>query len=168
VELVVGRIARAHGIGGQVAVDVHTDAVDERFGPGCVLATDPADRGPLTVRSARWHSGRLLVAFEGVEDRTGAEGLRGTVLVADSATSPPADADEWWDHDLIGLLVVTPAGDVVGRVSDVAHPTGNDLLVVAREGGGDLFVPFVAAIVPEVDVAGGRLVVDPPEGLLDL
>ena len=167
-QLVVGRIARAHGIAGQVAVDVRTDAIEERFAPGTVLETEPAERGPLTVTSARWHSGRLLVAFAEIADRTTAEAMRGTLLVADSATSPAGDDGEWWDHQLIGLEALTPAGERIGEVVDIGHPPGNDLLVVRRTGGGEVFVPFVAAIVPVVDVAGGRVVIDPPDGLLDL
>jgi len=169
VQLVVGRIARAHGIAGEVGVEVRTDAPEVRFAPGTTLATDPPERGPLTVQRARWHSGRLLVAFEQVPDRTAAESLRGTMLVVDSASSPDQTGDDdYWDHELTGLQVVTVAGDPIGVVEDVAHPPGADLLVVRRPDGAELLVPFVSAIVPTVDVAGGRVVVDPPEGLLEL
>ncbi len=168
-QLVVGRIGRAHGVRGQVAVDVRTDEPDRRFAAGSVLDTDPADRGPLTVSDARTHSGRLLVSFAGVTDRTGAEALRGLLLVADSDTSPsPEDPDEYWDHQLVGLAAVSVDSEPLGMVEDVLHPPGGDLLVVRRKGAGELLVPFVQAIVPEVDLAGGRLVVDPPPGLLDL
>ena len=167
-QLVVGRVVRAHGIGGEVSVDVRTDSPDLRFAPGSTLETDPADRGPLTVTRCRWHSGRLLVGFEGVGDRTAAEALRGTLLVADSATSPPGGDDEYWDHELAGLTVVTMGGEVVGQVEDVVHPPGSDVLVVRRPDGEELLVPFVKAIVPVVDLAGGRVVIDPPDGLLEL
>jgi len=169
VQLVVGRIARAHGIGGEVAVEVRTDLPDERFAVGVRVETDPPERGPLTVRRARWHSGRLLVSFDEVTDRTGAEGLRGTLLVADSSTSPVADdPDEYWDHQLIGLAALTVTGEPLGTVDDVLHPPGADLLVVRRPDGAELLVPFVRAIVPEVDVTRGHVVVDPPDGLLQL
>jgi 16S rRNA processing protein RimM len=167
-QLVVGRVGRPHGIRGDVAVQVRTDDPGLRFAPGAVLATDPAAIGPLTVRSARWHSGRLLVSFDGVTDRGLAEGLTGTFLVVDSAVvGPPADPDEFNDHDLIGLQAVTTAGDLVGTVRDVLHH-GQDLLVIrqAAGAGDDALVPFVMAIVPEVDIAAGRLVIDPPPGLL--
>ena len=168
-QLVVGRIAKAHGIGGEVSVDVRTDDPDHRFAVGATLETDPAERGPLVVDSARWHSGRLLVRFAGVADRTAAEALRGTMLVVDSATSPPPDDDdEFWDHDLIGLDAALVDGAVLGEVTDVLHPPGPDLLVIARPDGGELLVPFVASIVPTVDLAARRVVIDPPEGLLDL
>jgi 16S rRNA processing protein RimM len=169
VQLVVGRVVRAHGITGEVSVEVRTDSPDMRFADGALLDTDPAERGPLTVRRTRWHSGRLLVCFDGVADRTSAEALRGTLLVADSSTSPSGDdPDEFWDHQLAGLVAVTTAGAVLGEVAEVAHPPGADLLVIRAANGGELLVPFVRAIVPEVDVAGGRVVVDPPDGLLEL
>jgi len=167
-QLVVGRIARAHGVAGEVSVDVRTDAPDVRFATGAVLQTDPAESGPLTVRRARAHSGRLLVSFEEVADRTAAEALRGTLLVADSATSPPGDTDEWWDHDLADLAVHTVDGAVLGKVVDVLHVPGADVLVVRRPDESELLVPFVRTIVPEVDLTARRIVVDPPEGLLDL
>ena len=168
-QLVVGRIARAHGVGGEVAVEVRTDSPELRFAPGTRVETDPAERGPLTVRRTRWHAGRLLVGFDEVPDRTAAELLRGTLLVADSATSPPADdPDDFWDHQLIGLRVITMAGEEVGVVDDVVHPPGADLLVVGAREGAEVLVPFVRAIVPDVDLARGHLVIDPPEGLLEL
>lgn len=167
-QLVIGRIARAHGIGGEVAVDVRTDAAEERFATGCPILTHPADRGPLTISAARWHAGRLLVRFAEVADRTAAEALQGTFLVADSGTSPPGEPDQWWDHELIGLAAVSVDGRPVGEITDVAHPPGHDLLVIRRPDGAEAFVPFVAAMVPTVDIAGGRIVLDPPDGLLEL
>jgi 16S rRNA processing protein RimM len=168
-QLVVGRIAKAHGIGGEVAVDVRTDDPDHRYAAGASLATDPSDRGPLVIEQTRWHAGRLLVRFAGVTDRTAADALRGTLLVADSATSSPAaDGEEFWDHDLLGLSAVGEDGTVIGTVVDVLHPAGADLLVVERTTGAEVLVPFVRAIVPVVDVAAGRVVLTPPEGLLDL
>ena len=170
-QLAVGRIIRPHGIRGEVAVDVRTDDPGERFAGGTVLTTDPPGAGPLTVASARWHSGRLLVSFAGIGDRNQAEQLRGIWLTVDSADLPaPADPDEFHDQQLIGLQVVTTAGEAVGTVTDVAHP-GQDLLVIepaAGRDGGEVLVPFVAAIAVEVDLAAGRLVIDPPPGLLDL
>jgi 16S rRNA processing protein RimM len=169
-QLVVGRVGRPHGIRGELTVQVHTDEPDSRFAAGSVLATEPAARGPLTVSSSRWHSGRLLVTFAGYDDRTSAEDLRGTLLVVDSAEVGPADdPDEFHDYELVGLGVVTVAGEPVGVVADVLHQ-GQDLLVIrpGRPGAEDVLVPFVAALVPDVDVKAGRLVIDPPPGLLDL
>jgi 16S rRNA processing protein RimM len=171
-QLVVGRVGRPHGIRGELTVQVHTDDPDLRFAAGSVLATEPAERGPLTISSSRWHSGRLLVSFAGYADRTRAEDLRGTLLVMDSAeVGPTADPDEFHDYELIDLEVVTVTGDPVGVVTDVLHQ-GQNLLVVRpapdHSGSGEILVPFVAAIVPQVDVEAGRLVIDPPPGLLDL
>ena len=166
-QLVVGRIGHAHGVKGEVSVEVRTDDPDLRFAEGSVLATDPPERGPLTVAGTRAHHGRLLVRFDGVADRNAAEALRGTFLVIDSADAGEAGEGEWWDHDLVGLRAVTPDGTELGAVTDVVHVPGSSLLALDVEGR-EVLVPFVEAIVPEVDVAGGRLVVDPPDGLLDL
>ncbi|MER5650341.1 ribosome maturation factor RimM [Streptosporangium sp. NPDC002524] len=168
-QLVVGRIGRPHGLRGDVSVEVRTDEPDRRFAPGTALATDPASAGPLVVESRRWHSGILLVRFEGVTGRDRAEDLRGTMLVIDSDDIPPPDdPDEFYDHQLIGLTVVKPGGEAVGEVSDVLHH-GQDLLVVRRgePGAAEVYVPFVKALVPEVDLVKGILVVDGPPGLLD-
>jgi 16S rRNA processing protein RimM len=169
-QLVVGRVVRPHGIRGELAVEVRTDMPELRFAAGSVLGTEPADRGPLTVSAARWHAGRLLVTFRGYADRTRAEALRGTLLVMDSAAAGAAGPDEFHDYQLVGLEVLTVAGERLGVVTDVLHH-GQDLLVIAPAGArsrhGEILVPFVAAIVPEVDVAAGRLVIDPPPGLID-
>ncbi|MEV6980696.1 ribosome maturation factor RimM [Sphaerisporangium sp. NPDC051017] len=166
-QLVVGRIGRPHGIRGEVTVEVRTDDPGMRFAPGASLATDPADAGPLVVETARWHKNILLLGFEGVIGRDGAETLRGTMLVIDSGdVPPPEDPDEFYDHQLIGLAVVTVEGEPVGEITDVLHH-GQDLLVV-RRGGGEVFVPFVKTLVPEIDLAAGRAIVDAPPGLLDL
>lgn len=182
-ELVVGRIGRPHGVRGEVVVEVRTDDPDDRFAAGRMLATDPAESGPLTVERVRWHSGRLLIRFAGIDDRDAAGDLRGVLLVIDSADLPPSeDADEFYDHELIGLAVVTVDGMRVGVVTEVRH-IGQDLLVIGRAAasGGtaptvgepeagkaddEVMVPFVAALVPEVDVVAGRIVIDPPPGLL--
>jgi 16S rRNA processing protein RimM len=169
-QLVVGRVGRPHGIRGDVFVEVRTDDPDLRFAVGSVLATDPATAGPLTVSAVRWHSGRLLVSFAGIDDRDQAADLRGVWLVVDSAElEDTGDPDSFRDYQLVGLTVLTTGGDRVGTVADVLHQ-GQDLLVIAGDGvrsGAEIMVPFVAALVPEVDVAGGRLVIDPPPGLLD-
>jgi 16S rRNA processing protein RimM len=168
-QLVVGRIAKAHGIGGEVSVDVRTDDPDHRYAAGAVIETDPVERGPLTVEQTRWHSGRLLVRFAGVADRNSAEALRGTLLVVDSATSAAVDDDDdFWDHDLIGLAAVIVDGPAIGEVIDVLHPPGTAVLVVRRETGDEALIPFVREIVPAVDLAARRVLVDPPEGLLEL
>ncbi|SRR5712692_4138506 len=169
-QLVVGRVGRTHGLRGEVTVEVRTDDPAQRFLAGASLDTIPPERGPLIVAAARWHSGRLLVRFAGYDDRDAAEALRDTVLAIDSGQlGRLAHPEEFYDHDLIGLSVVTLAGEHVGSVADVLHH-GQDTLVVDGSGsrrGAEILVPFVAAIVPEVDVASGWLMIDPPPGLLD-
>jgi 16S rRNA processing protein RimM len=167
--LTVGRIGKPQGIRGEVTVEVRTDAPEVRFAAGSVLMTDPAERGPLTVESMRDQNGRLVVAFEGVPDRNAAEELRNTMLLVDASDLPPSDdPDEFHDTQLMGLSAQLVDGTALGAVTDVLHLPHGDVLVVRREEGSEVLVPFVRAIVPEVDLAGGRLVVDPPEGLLDL
>jgi 16S rRNA processing protein RimM len=166
----VGRIVRPHGLRGELVVDSSTDSAEFRFAVGSVLfvtARDGSAVRTLTVTAARPHTGRLLVCFEGVTDRDTAEALRGVVLSATAAELPAIDdPDEFYDHQLEGLAVLTVAGAAVGTVREVVHAAGSDLLVVDRDGGGEALIPFVRQIVPEVDVPGGRIVLDPPPGLL--
>lgn len=170
-DLAVGRVARAHGIRGELVVDVRTDEPASRFAPGGALHAvfRTGERRALVVESARPHGPRLLVRFAGVAGREGAEALRGALLVIDSEDLPPPDdPDEFHDHQLEGLRAELADGTIVGEVTGVVHGPGADLLAIARTGGGDeLLVPFVAAIVPTVDLARGRLVLTPPDGLLD-
>jgi 16S rRNA processing protein RimM len=167
--LVVGQIVRPHGVRGEVVIDVRTDEPGERFAPGTVLVTDPGSAGPLTLEYARPHLGRLIAAFEGVDDREGAEALRKVLLCVDSADIPPPDdPDEFHDHQLIGLAAVDPDGEKIGEVVRVDHTPGADTLVLRRPDGRTALVPFVSALVPEVDLAGGRMVMTLPGGLLDL
>ncbi|MFC1420451.1 ribosome maturation factor RimM [Streptacidiphilus cavernicola] len=167
-QLVVARIGRAHGIKGQVTVEVRTDEPETRLAPGAPLLTDPASAGPLTVADARWHSGRLLLSFRGVTDRTGAEALRGTLLIAEvDPEQTPEDPAEFYDHQLIGLAVVLADGTAVGELTSIAHLPAQDLLTVTRPDGGEVLVPFVTEIVPEIDLKRRRAVLTPPPGLLD-
>lgn len=166
-ELVVGRIGRPHGVRGEVSVDVRTDDPDRRYAPGVVLTADPS-RESLTVVRSRWHHGRLLVQFEGSEDRERAEALRGQLLVVDSATAGETEPGEYWDHQLVGLSAMHIDGSRIGEIYEVIHIPGSELLAVRREDGADVLIPFVEAIVPTVDLDGGQVVVDPPEGLLEI
>ena len=166
--VVVGRIGRPHGVRGEVTVEVRTDDPDLRFAPGAVLRTEPADRGPLTVAGRRWNGQVLLLLIDGVDSREAAEELRNTELHVPLAELPALeDPDVYYDHQLVGLAARLPDGTELGTVGAVRHE-GADLLVVRRVEGGELLVPFVTAIVPTVGVPGGVVVVDPPEGLLDL
>jgi 16S rRNA processing protein RimM len=164
VQLAVGTVGRAHGLRGEVAVDVRTDRPDERFAVGRALASD---RGTLVVTGARRQGVRWYLTFEGVGDRTAAEGLRGTELRVELEESPePAEDDAWYPHELAGLRVELTDGTVVGEVTGLEHLPAQDALVVRESNGTESLVPFVRAIVPVVDVPGGRVVIDPPAGLL--
>jgi 16S rRNA processing protein RimM len=171
--VVVGRLGRPHGVRGLATVEVRTDEPDARFAPGSVLLTDPPERGPLTVVDKRWHSGTLLLQLaDGSGDvyatREAVDELRNTLFVVPVAELPEIDdPDSYYDHQLVGLTVRLPDETVVGEVIAVHHEA-QDLLVVRRPGAADALIPFVSAIVPAVDLDGGFLVVDPPEGLLEL
>jgi 16S rRNA processing protein RimM len=169
-DLVVGRVVKAHGVTGEVVVDVRTDDPDARFTPGTTLrgrAKGGTERR-FVVDSARQHGGRLLVRLEGVVDRDGADALRGTLFLVDSGDLPPIeDPDEFYDHQLEGLLVRTTEGIEVGTVAEVLHTAAGELLSVRAEGG-EVLVPFVSAIVASVSLVDQIIEIDPPEGLLEL
>lgn len=168
---VVARIGKPHGIRGEVTVQLHTDDPGGRFTPGTIFPTRaPAGSGTpkaLTVRSARDHNGIWLLGFEEIPDRTGAEGLRGSLLLL-PAEAPEVEDDAWYADDLVGLRAERPDGSLVGTVTGLVVGAAQDRLVLDLAGGGTAEVPFVRALVPVVDVPGGRVVVDPPEGLLEL
>lgn len=162
--LTVARIGRAHGLRGEVALDLRTDNPEDRFGVGAELQTVPAARGPLTVVSTRSQQGRWYVAFAQITDRTMAEAMRGTELVVEEDTSDEDDA--WYPHELAGLRAEHVDGTLLGEIIGLEHLPAHDMLVLREPDGTRTLVPFVRAIVPVVDVAGGRVVLDPPGGLL--
>ncbi|GCE75084.1 ribosome maturation factor RimM [Cellulomonas biazotea] len=161
----VARIGRAHGLRGEVALDLRTDAPAERLALGTVLRTEPATAGPLTVVGTRVQQGRWYVTFAEASDRTAAEALTGTTLVVE-ADEPDDDADAWYPHELAGLRAEHVDGRRLGEVVGLEHAPAHDVLVLREADGTRTLVPFVRAIVPVVDVPGGRVVLDPPGGLL--
>lgn len=165
-DVVVGRIGRAHGLRGEVGVEVRTDVPEVRFAVGRTVFL--ADGDSLVVESSRPHGRVLLVTFEGVSDRTAAEALRGQLLFveADDVVAM-TEPDTYFDHQLIDLMVHDPHGLLLGKVSEVVHLPGQDLLAVTLEAGDEVLIPFVSEIVTNVDLAAGVLTVDAPEGLLD-
>ena len=172
-ELVIGRVAKSHGIKGEVVVDVRTDEPEDRFAVGSVLRGRKSPRQAsrqekartdtiaYTVEAAREHSGRLLLRLRGIEDRGAADALRGTLFLV--------DPDEFYDHELEGLSVRLSDGTVVGTVHEVLHSAAGELLSVRPADGSrtEILIPFVAAIVTSVSPADGVVEIDPPEGLLD-
>jgi 16S rRNA processing protein RimM len=174
-ELVVGRVVKAHGVTGEVVVEIRTDDPDQRFAPGTILRGRPAGGGATreyTIESLRQHGGgRMLVRLSGVGDRDAADGLRGVRFVVDSEELPPIeDPDEFYDHQLEGLRVRATDGRDVGVVTEVLHTAAGELLAV-RGGdgtGAEVLIPFVSAIVTSVSVADKAIEINPPEGLLEL
>ena len=161
----VGYVRRAHGIKGAVVVRVLGDEVAQ-FAVGNSIATDNKDHPSLTVRAAQAHADGLLVTFEGVADRNLAEALRGTSFVVNPQDRRKLDEDEFWPEQLVGLRVIDPDGTDIGRVADLGAGGAQDRLMVETDDG--IFaVPFVAALVPEVNIEAGHIVVDAPGGLFD-
>lgn len=172
-QLRVGRLVKAHGLKGALKLELYTDDPDGRFVPGAVFTLQVPEASPwhgktVTVREFRWMNSHPVVFFDDVDDRSAAESIVRAILWIDQDESAPAEDDAWFDHQLVGLDVIRD-GESVGRVIRVDHLPAQDLLIVRPTGASDaeVLVPFVAAIVPEVDVAGGRVVVTPPAGLFE-
>jgi 16S rRNA processing protein RimM len=172
VEVVVGRIGKPHGLRGEVTVDVRTDEPERRFARGAQLRAEPppgssASLRTVTVRSSRWHQSVLLLSFDELADRTAAEAARGTVLHAViAAGESPEDPDEFYDHQLVDLAAYDVAGAPLGTVAGLLHGAAQDLLRITTPDGREALVPFVKALVPEVDLAGGRVVIADRPGLV--
>ncbi len=171
-EVVVGRVGKPHGLRGDLTVEVRTDEPERRFAPGAALRAQ-APRGSafglssLTVASTRWHSSRLLVRFEELVGRDAAESARGVLLHATiGVDETPDDPDEFYDHQLIGLTAHDVDGRLLGEVTAVLHSGAQDLLTIRTPDARDTLVPFVKALVPEVDLADGRVVVADRPGLV--
>jgi len=164
----VGRIGRAHGIKGEVGVDVRTDEPDLRFADGATLMTDSKVARTLTVAASRWHSGRLLVKFAEVPDRTAAEQLRNLFVQSEvDEDARPEDPEEYYDRELVGLAVRTEDGAEAGEVIDVVHLPSQDLLEIRRPAGNAVLVPLVEELVPEINLEKQYVVVADRPGLLD-
>jgi 16S rRNA processing protein RimM len=165
-QLVIGRIGRAHGVRGDLFVEPMTDEPDHRYADGTVLMT--SDNTTLTVATSKWHSGRFVVHFAGVDDRNSAEALRGQTLTIDvDPAELPEDPDEYYDHQLVGLNVALEDGLVIGVIGEVIHLPSQDLLSVKREGDTEVLIPFVMEFVPEIDLDSKTVTITPPPGLLN-
>lgn len=167
--VVVARVGRALGVKGDVLVDVLTDEPERRLAPGVELQAMGGGR-TVRIEAVRPHGGRLCVHFAGIEDRTAAESLTGLMLEAErGADERPEDPEEFYDDALIGLEVLTESGERVGSVTEVLHLPAQDVLAVREAPDApEILVPFVAEIVPVVDIDGSRIVIRPPDGLLDV
>ena len=175
-EVVVGRIGKAHGLRGEVSVELRTDEPDRRFAANASFATQTPRGGTpdganqpsrLTVAATRWHQSRLLVTFAEVGDRNRAESVRGLLLLTDvDSALTPEDPEEFYDHQLVGSTVVTADGQPVGELVELVHGSAQDLLSVRAADGREILIPFVAQLVPTVDVPNKRIVVEDVPGLL--
>lgn len=163
-KLTVARIGRAHGLKGEVSVEVRTDIPEERLAPGEEYETEPASAGPLTIVGVRTQSGRWYVKFDQIRGREAAEAARGVELVIEGEESDEDDA--WFVHELVGLAAVRPDGEPVGEVVDLLALPAQDVLVVKQPDGHRAMIPFVEEFVPEVDIESGSVTVTPPYGLL--
>lgn len=172
-QLRVGRLVKAHGLKGALKLELFTDDPDGRFVPGAVFTLQVPESSPwhgktVTVREFRWMNSHPVVFLEGIDDRDAAESVVRAILWVDQDDSAQSEDDAWYDHQLVGLDVLRE-GESVGRVVRVDHLPAQDLLIVKPAGDADreILVPFVEAIVPEVDIASGRLIVTPPPGLFE-
>ncbi len=169
-QLRVGRLTKAHGLKGGLKLELFTDDPDRRFIKGAEFALQVPEESPwhgkrLTLSELRWYNNQPVGFFDDVTDRTAAESLVKAILWVDQTPDEPAEDDAWYDHQLVGLDVVRDDRKI-GVVDRLEHLPAQDLLVV-RVGTAEVLVPFVRAIVPTVDIAGGRVIVTPPMGLFE-
>ncbi|MDQ0892644.1 ribosome maturation factor RimM [Agromyces ramosus] len=169
-QLRVGRLTKAHGLKGAIKLELYTDDPERRFVPGAEFSLQVPDTSPwhgkrLKLRELRWYNGHPVGFFEGVDDRSAAETLAKAILWVEHSEQETPEPDAWYDHQLIGLTVLRD-GEKVGEVTHVDHFPAQDLLIVKTKGR-EVMVPFVSAIVPEVDLAAGTLTVTPPPGLFE-
>ncbi|MFK4789209.1 ribosome maturation factor RimM [Microbacterium sp. ZW T5_56] len=171
-QLRVGRLVKAHGLKGAFKLELYTDDPDRRFVPGAEFTLQVPESSPwhgktITVREFRWMNSHAVVFFEGVEDRSAADELVRAILWIDQDADAESDEDDaWYDHQLVGLDIVRD-GAVIGRLARVEHMPAQDLLIVKTMAGDEVMVPFVSAIVPEVDIRAGRVTITPPPGLFE-
>jgi 16S rRNA processing protein RimM len=159
----VGRIARAHGIRGEVSVLPLTE-VDTRFEPGSRVFAGEAQDRPLTVASARPHRSRLIVAFGEISDRAQAESVTGQYLFVPASSAPDLPGGTYWAYQIVGCEVVTDDGRSLGRIKEVLQAPANDLWTVQGEAG-EVLLPALSDVVQKVDLAERRIVVRDVPGL---
>lgn len=169
-QLRVGRLTKAHGLKGAIKIELYTDAPERRFVPGAVFSlqvptTSPWHGKTIELIELKWYNGNPVAFFVDVNDRTAAESLIKAILWIEQDPTEVED-DAWFDHQLVGLAVVRD-GNTVGTVARVDHLPAQDLLAVTTPDGAEVLIPFVKAIVPAVDIAGGTVTVTPPLGLFE-
>jgi 16S rRNA processing protein RimM len=167
----VGRLLKAHGLKGAIKLELYTDSPNERFTPGATFSLQVPEESPwfgktVTVKELRWYNNQPVLFIEGIEDRTQAETLiKAIMLVQQDLNETPTEPDAWYDQQLVGLKVFRDNQEI-GSVARVEHMPAQDLLVINYRDS-EVMVPFVKQIVPEVDIANGKLTVTPPMGLFE-
>jgi len=164
-KVTVARIGRAHGLKGEVGLEVRTDIPLQRLVVGAAFETQPPQAGPLTLTSVRQHGGRWVAGFAELTDRNAAEAARDVELEIEADETQEEDA--WYLHELVGLTAVRPDGTVVGEVVDLLDMPAHDVLVVRQPSGFRAMIPFVEPFVPHVDAQARTVTITPPYGLLD-
>ena len=171
-KLRVGRLVKAHGLKGAIKLELYTDSPDQRFQPGQILELQVPETSEwfgktITVSELRFYNQSPVLFVEGIEDRSKAETLIKAILLIETETDIlPEEPEAWYDHQLVGLKALVGA-ESVGTVIRVDHMPAQDLLAI-ETANGEVLVPFVKQIVPEVDIKSGQLVLTPPEGLFEV
>ena len=163
-QLVVGRIGRAHGVQGEATIELRTDDPEVRFAVGQTVTL--ADGRSLKISGNRWHNQILLLSFSGINDRNQIEELRDQLLYAEVDTNS-TEPGEYHFQQLIGSKVLLPDGSKLGLVSEIVQLPGQDLLSVSTQKG-EVLIPMVKQIIISIDVDKKIIKIDPPEGLLDV
>lgn len=166
----VGRLLKAHGLKGAIKLELYTDDPDSRFVPGTVYTLQVPTDSPwfgrtLTLTELRWYNASPVVFFDGVVDRDAAESLAKAILWVEDVDARPEEDDAWYDHQLVGLTARRD-GVAVGTVVRVDHMPAQDLVIIESDGR-EVMVPFVKAIVTNVDIAAGVMDLNPPTGLFE-
>ncbi|MDO4582353.1 MAG: ribosome maturation factor RimM [Bacillota bacterium] len=159
--ILVGVVLSAHGVDGRISAEALSDD-PARFSAGSKLLTD--SNGELTIESASWHKGRLLLKISGIDDRSAAERLRGLKLLADRRSSTPLPDGQYYHYQLLGLEVYE-RGQLLGTLTDILSYTANDVYVTATPEGQQILIPALKSVVKKVDLSDGRIEVELPEGL---
>ena len=171
-KLRVGRLVKAHGLKGAIKLELYTDSPTERFKPGQILELQVPETSDwfgktITVSELRFYNQAPVLFLEGIDDRSKAETLiKAILLIETEADVLPEEPEAWYDHQLVGLKALV-GEEVVGVVSRVDHLPAQDLLAI-ETANGEVLVPFVKQIVPEVNLAQGQITLTPPDGLFEV
>jgi 16S rRNA processing protein RimM len=171
-KLRVGRLVKAHGLKGAIKLELYTDSPDQRFQPGQVLELQVPETSEwfgktIKVLELRFYNQSPVLFLEGIDDRSKAETLiKAILLIETDVDALPEEPEAWYDHQLVGLKALV-GGEIVGSVARVDHLPAQDILAI-ETANGEVLVPFVKQIVPEVNVALGQVTLTPPDGLFEL